>query len=491
MIRYRAPSAQADASVQSYALRTVTAQGPLLKVTPLLAGILVFAMSVSQRGYALLFLLPTTYGLLNILVPPARRVAGRISLSALHAVLYWRYVIVPVAIVLLRAYSGAGPDPSSDSMILAVVLMLYEMLAISLTVRLFGPSLLGRGEQESLRYTALPASAQIVLLLLVVGGVAVAVTFPQVRQIYNLSSNLPVQHELQSSLWGLLLLVVDWAKLLCGLLIVVHCKYRYDQTHRVRYVIYSFIAFLPSVLIISRTSRNSILFPAAAMILLMSQLYPRHRKRLVLAGFVCVAAVIALVTLAKNFGIGVDEGRAPTTASERIPSFLQAYGCTVRDVALSAEIAPMIRAGERLPLIISDIFASVPLLDRMTDQSNTSTALYNQRIYGWFLARDQIVPLVSQGYLHFSLFGAPTYTVVFLVIAMALDRRARRARHAEFYYIYTLAALRLATSSALANATIVVAAVCASYLPMYVILRLNRATSLARADRRVVSSHVK
>ncbi len=449
-------------------------------VALLVAGYISLALPESESCYKMLPLLPLSFGLLLIISPKMHAYSHRPSIVMLLCALAIRYIVIPLMLVCCDAYEAVGTIlPTEGGMDTAFMLMLYEMVCIFAVVAFAADKWLGMAAPITtpvLRFNAI--QGQIVVPIIIFLGLATAIFSPSIMQNYRFYA-FAVGDYVDNSLArsggaGYLMLLVEWARILLCLFIVNWLWRHYQRRPVFGYAVLSIIAFLPVLMIASRTSRTSILFPAISALILLLFLYPKWRRAITIGTAGLLVTVILTISLAKNFGSQLQY--SGVKQADMLPSFLHSYGSPVQRVENAIETAQSFSSVlSGWQAFLADSLANVPLIGRLVGATEqTTTTVFNFVVYSGDRARDQIMPMIGQSLYHWGVFAAPFYSMLTLLLAFRLDYIVARERRLEFLFVHTMLMFRLAVGSTLGNWALCVSDTVTMWIPLCIILWLNR-----------------
>jgi len=436
----------------------------------------------AEPGYDLLFLLPFCFGLCLAASRQLRKNVGAPSIAMMLLALWARYVVVPSLIAVSGAYGASlTVQPWDDSLHAGILLMLYEMACILGVANVLAPRLLRGGAATREGSAAVDwMQWQLVFPAVVLIGVAICFAVPEARGNYRffLDAMDPSDQSarVRSGGTGLIALTVEWARLLVGVVVLNWIGLRFRATQSRIVVVLTLIGFLPVVIFVMRSSRESVLFPLVAAAFLCARIYPNCRRFITAVGVTTLLAVLGFVTASKNFSRPAVD--APVHPREQFAAVVQAYASPPHAVALALETETLLSGrSSRWELFVADTLASVPFVGRKLVTGLSSTTYFNIAAYGRDSAMDQLLPMVSQANLHLGVALAPLYGVAFVFCAFLLDRRASVDRRPEFIFLDRMMMAKMAVASVMANWTTMMAAMTSMWLPLYLLCLLNRRLS--------------
>lgn len=436
-----------------------------------------------EPGYPFYFLIPACYGGFMLLTRAMRTYCARPSLFFMNIFMFIRYVAVPVLVAAFSAYSGRGVAVSVGNLEEAVWLTLYELATLFLGIAMLAPLLLKDPHPELHFKTFRPARGQLITPLVILAGMLLLLANKDLADNFHFFLNAvaaPVEPALKNVSsrgegGGPVFMLASCAKLLLSLYIINGCKARYDQTGSFRHVLMAMVAFLPNLLFTIQTSRNSIVIPSVAGVLLFNVLFPAHRKRTAMLMLSAILAIFVYITLHKNFNADQDHQEVAFNPLE-FAATLQGYGSTTRNLAFAIRTQERSGSFMNFPLLCNDLLDNVPGLSRFAVKGRTSTALFNGTYYGEVSSLDQILPLVGQGYIHWGFLLAPIYSLPCVWFLLFLDKLALQEYRPEVFFLLTMAIFKF-SSVWMANLNIAMSYLTETVLPLFILMYLNRLVS--------------
>ncbi len=219
-----------------------------------------------------------------------------------------------------------------------------------------------------------------------------------------------------------------------------------------------FVLLLVSLVVIGLRigiNRKRIIADAVACVLLIGQLFPHYRKRLLLF---FGAAGLGLVVSTSVF-------RGATSSFETFfgdlfaPVSLQSYLCGQYNVA--SALMTKEQFGEEIDLttfLYTSARSSFGLGTFVKQfQLPTLSYYYNQIVsLGYdYLSESQIIPLVGEGAIYFPLFIAPFFSACFVWMGVWVDRMVLRAKRLEYRFLAMILAVYFGQALCLASNIII------------------------------------
>lgn len=355
------------------------------------------------------------------------------GLLVFGAIAVIRYVLLPTFILLT-------PGLSTYALVTdrAVLLMTYEELVVLGSLLLF-IARKPRGVAESASVRVESRSDHAMMGIVAVAALAV-VAFPHVLNNYHtvLSPAATLtQIQSETSVSGLVSLIVNWGRLLLPVLVSsVIIRRMGDSRRGLSYLIVVCAFLLLDVGVFLGVSRQSALVPGLASLFYLLRAFPERRRATWAVMLVGLLLSFTVMTAIKADYIAAAGGvsRSETTAAS-----VEAYFNGYSNLEQSLAARDAYKRWFGFHTVLNDILGNFPGL-RM-DLTDRTTTYYNYVVYGGGPSRDQIIPFTGQAIFHWSwLFcWIPMITVVFLITGM--DSRFRRARSPLEAYLSSLSAV--------------------------------------------------
>ena len=450
---------------------------------------LIVLFSNVADGYEFLFCLPLFFSILLILFfrmyfYPLYDYG--IGFWSVNIVMFIRYTITPLMIILSENYSGFGPNPTKDSMYLAVFMMIYEMIIAFLVIRLTAQSC--RESQRKL-YDFKPRSYTILKPYFLVGIFAafagmILIPYPQLlipQEIFFLSEQY-TRVTIDATFSGALGIISKSFKIVLLLFALAIFKKMYDKKQSTVFVYLSGLAFLIFIGLNTGTSRWTILIWMLIAIVILTQLYPRQgklmRNIIVALGF---ASIISISMYKFSWAIANAEKPLVQIFSIMSSQF-QDYFSGPRTVAQAIEMKELFGTQISLSTLLNDFIGSIPFISNYVNQSNRLNVYFNLYNYIPVGNTSLIVPMVGCGYAYLGLIFAPIFTALCELGAVKFDYAYRKERKVEFQIIYIYAAIWLSLCMGF-NTQIIFGFFVTTFIPLWILFYCNKRFVLKKRTR--------
>lgn len=409
-------------------------------------------------------LLPLGCGILYFLFPSILlRIPGNAGASCLNIAIVLRYLVSPLLLGLQEFLPSRGAVPDAEEVAVGTALMLYELTAVFVVIHLFG-GCLERDRCGGVRKT----NSGGPVVLAVAGAAAVAI-FPQILEKYSFlfSSQELVRERVEIPGTAELLfqfgVVFGMLKLVECLSLHRACCWRFFCAVALVTAAGSFVPY---------SSRFGILLPFLAGWLVLRRCFPSYRR--VLNGlFPLLLAGLLLFSTLKKEG-GPDSGFSTTALdlAQNASQTLQSYFSGITNVALSVRMRTVFAGGFSPGILLSDLCKSVMGLSGIFAGNTGTTELFNLVFYGERAARDQIVPMIGQGYCFFGFALAPVFSALSALLAVWFDMLCKRFRDVFSIYLFGYLSVRFGLFL-MVNASILTAELTNLFLPIFLLGWLN------------------
>jgi len=393
--------------------------------------------------YSFLWVLPIVFGLcISALFYFVKNAEKSFLLCAFCIIGTIKYIISPLLIVVSKNPVQVGPDPGENSMILAIWLMAYEVVCISILLILFykrknlkkTPSLTN---ERSVNYFAV-----LILLTLILVFIDYRELIP--RNILNLT-DLTLLSSTQSTI------VAVFSKLFKLFFPIVLLKVIEASNVSIKIKLgLSFTVYFLTIGLYASTHRWDLAIITVVFISLLSTLYPEYKKTIFSVIITAGAIVFISATAFKFFGTSVYNNSSDSNTIKNvlllISSSTQEYLSGPRNVAMAIDMKNSYGLNHEIFMFFNDLFGSTPVFSSLFDQSIRYNTLYNAYIYQYSDIISQIIPMIGIGLCSFGSIFSPIPTCFVYYIAAIFDWKIERNSEIANQYLYRYMVLFFAFS---------------------------------------------
>lgn len=212
----------------------------------------------------------------------------------------------------------------------------------------------------------------------------------------------------------------------------LYCRYKKKKT-KIYYYMSLVVFTVFYAMIMEGNSRNSIIIPAVAVILILYYLYPAFRRTTIALGGAGVISIGIVTLIWKSFRNSVDTVQA-MPFSYWI-AYVEQYFAGIANMG-RAVIARKNYGGHfGLGILLNDLFQNVPFIAGIVNTENTSNYYFAQV----WNRTDQVIPSTGNGLFYFGYFLAPLVPIAIILLALFFEKKAFKATSIPELVIYTYA----------------------------------------------------
>ncbi len=245
--------------------------------------------------------------------------------------------------------------------------------------------------------------------------------------------------------------IIDYGLSVLVILLTYHAFKKYNRTGKKRYMTMSLLVALVRICIIDANSdgRLAVLYPIGAFLLLLPDLYPKHKKTIIRKVVLVGGFVLALMTVYKVFYaffydsyIDALQNSAADFDIYDTAQQIDIYFYGVRTVAQNLYVS------ERIDLDITTLLTdylrnTFGIHYLFGDALNTTIAKYNLYIYGGEFASGHLYSSLAYGASYLTVILAPLMTIANMLICTGFEKWLQRLRHIDSFYIVSIVYVRL------------------------------------------------
>lgn len=430
------------------------------------------AMDSSQpKDYRLLWLLPATYGILNVIFCHIYRYKTNAGIVSIQLLEFFRLVLIPIFLVMGDYYTAMS-HTRTGNVETAIFLMIYEVVAVYIVLSI------NIKEDISQRTTNKPKvstnALKYIIAFMILFLVIVKVLFPgsvtSFKTIFDMrSDDFTTWTGLQSysryelgtlarAVGTLFTMVFTWTRYLLPIGIMVWAKKRIRRPFAA--ILLSLVPILLQMLFITNTIMDGILC-AFVLLLVLVKMYPSKRKTLISLAGISFVGVIGFYFFSRyivRFGIG-------SNAWGYISENATAYVGGVDNVAAMMNVG----SENKWSSFFYNVYGAIPFNSSLFGLRGDKLSVFFNAANG---RRDgQIPPTIGVGWYYYTAVLAPIESVIFTHFAVKYGSKASVEKNIWKYAAYTLTAIMMAMGFTTYNAAIVLNYVTTLLIPLLVLCR--------------------
>lgn len=343
--------------------------------------------------------------------------------TVVHIIMYFRYIVV--SLVLCETGELSIYANNYNHMLGAVALMIYEMTVIFITLSLCQRKTVRVFREKSGRVLEMYNVKPSFLVGITIISVALLLYFTNKTLVNNISlitQGVSVVNEDMNDVTSYIKIL--WQCLTCW--IYVYAISRRSKTIDekstlpLKDIIFTLIIVLVSYLGQSSISRWYTLVISISGIFMLLSIHPNARKKILVVTMIPIFILLITATLFKS---GVGQYREQSFLANILsPSAVDAYFAGPVAVNNAIGLANDTKIG--INSFFYDVLNNMPIVNHFVNRTHSSAYLYNEyigRIFG-NSPGDQIIPLVGQSYIYFTVVFAPFLSVISIIVLNMCDR---------------------------------------------------------------------
>ncbi len=374
------------------------------------------------------------------------------------AISFIRYVILSLSIVCSSDYLGISrKPPSSESLYIAAVLMIWELISVSIFIRYLSNKMLKFNIKKEKNITSY-ANINVYIGFVLISTIMILI-IPQAR--YGLSFfgsiNRSINDDVGSAfILGIRECFINSKYFILFIVIIIangRENYKINKNKLLKYLIIFFVASMLIGLRIG-TNRKKIIADALSIMLLISNMYPKYKKfTTILIGSIGVL-LFSSTTVFRGMTNSIGTLFSDYFKLETLqPYFLGQYNIAIAIEALDY-FPNMLDYKTYLFSFLRPIFG-IGLIIENIDFIRVAE-LFNLRLsIGMSTIRhDQILPMIAEGYMLYGFILSPIISIIVAGAGIVFDKLYLNSEKIEIVFISSLISFYLGQGMIL-NGTII------------------------------------
>lgn len=432
------------------------------------------------EGYELLWILPVTFGISNILFNFLNsKYCNGIGTYTLFFMMILKYVVTPFTIVLTGNYYGTsinyGVQPNSENINFAIWMLVYECITIFIVNKVYKMKLYKKEKCINTKEIVDPQtdSRRKYRTLIIWGVIFLLIILPYIPSLISNNFLIITEDVIQNNIIGehsgVYSIIYFFAKAFLFVGIVEYIIKKYNNNSKLIAILYIIISCIYLGLN-TGTSRWAILIPVIQMIYIAIRIFPSNKKMIILTLSILAVISITSITLYK-FEIDVREDENNfIEAVKELSESMESYLSGPRNVALAIEMNEIYGENITLSTVINSAFSSVPYVSNFINVQDRFAKYYNDYIFGQNKWEDQIIPSIGEGFAIFGLIGCNIFTIIYIILLIYIDNKLKKEKDIKYLFAYSYIGIRLATSLGL-NIAIVMSSILGKIIPLIILFK--------------------
>lgn len=400
--------------------------------------------NVNAAGYDTLYLLPLCYVVVFVLLSQFLFTRFNIFLLVFTSISFARYIILPFFIVYTEYYGGRSPEPPlAASIHKAIYLMIYELVAIALTILIMELLLKRKWREQEKKQVLSDESRRDGFLLFVVIGIVAVLVIPNAAatvSFFRPKAELVdvVSNNSTLSMLGTYLFII--AKQLLFLMGIYACQKNYRKTKKKSFLVGAVLLLFLNIGIFIGTNRSDIVLSAIVSLVVFHRLFPEIFKWVAIGTGSLIVGIVTLMGQVRNIASISGGNNALIDFTDN----LQVYFGGPYNVALAIETKLLYPQVQHISVLFFDIFRPMIGVNVFVKHLPFyySNIFFNQRYY-YANQETQILPIIGQGNIFFGYLAAPLFSVLIVCLAYYLRYKISHTKSLAVFYFLTLVCTRL------------------------------------------------
>lgn len=465
----------------------------------LITAILICFLPSLPSAYSVIALLPIAYSILMLISTKFHILARRyLGIKIVYAVMFLRYVIMPLLMALSGSTVTVGRVPSDRYILPSVMIMIWELVASVFTIVIVGNHILLKENKKPKIYLNDKGKSNLVYVILIIICILLIIVHPTLIENFQFFNVTEEGTKSISFIKGLDIRLLLILKVIIYSLLISKFSDLYKEKKSYTYY---YLALLTSILYIGMIrgdNRTNIVVDIICVVTVMWHSFPHDRKKSIVMITSMGLILVLSVSLYRSFAVTSwrPQGNEIEFNLSFFSNFFQSYISGPSNVAFAIETADIFNNVINFKTFLNDFFAWTGYLGNylgISSSDNLTSYLFNIDIYSlsaWGGYGDQIIPMSGQGYIYFGYLGAPIFSVIICIWIVYLDKVRTKARSLDKLIIDTYLVSRLALFMGL-NITIMMMFIFDKYLQLWIVEKANSVFKIKRArDKNVRDSDI-
>lgn len=418
----------------------------------------IFSSSVTliynkNEGYEMLFLLPLYFGISYLVFLNNFMINMKSVVLGIY-IFYGsiRYILMPITIAFTSGYEYTHRYLySTDSIRLAIMLMLYEIVVISLFLNIFLKRYLKVNYKLDNIYMYKLRGEKAVYIMLSILAIVLFFLIPQAREsisFFIIKSN--TGNRVNEDLTSMMMIIrqIFISAIMFGFLMSVHRMYqKYMKKPRIRYIYIALIISMLCISVIIGERRSFLLYTGFVCIYILCLLFKDHKKKIIVSLVAITGIVLVLMSIYKTLNVfmhdSYKEALNQSSFNIEITSrTLQSYFYGPSNVALAIETKEQVNNEIHRP-IYDFVRSTIGISFFVKDKMLSTNEVFNSQIYGRYTKTGHVISSSGYGYMYFGFILSPIFTILFIYISIRLEVNLRKSRNLEMIYIISYILIRI------------------------------------------------
>jgi hypothetical protein len=448
----------------------------------LVVAIVCFLRGEVHHEYILIGLLPISFAFCLLTSNTIHILYKKyIGIKLLNIVMWIRYTIMPVLVVFSKDLTGVGIEPQTNSINIALLIMVFEMISVFVVVNIAGKRILLNRKLEQSFEVKETDGKPIVYFIIIMLALAFVLAYPDLLNnfsfiVFNENSTVT------SHFMGLDIRIIMIAQMALTCIIVTKMGKLYANNNNNIFYIIALVVCLISIMIFKGENRASIFLSIISTLMILKVAFPQKykisRNLLIIAGL----SSLIFLTLYRIYAVTSwrPEGGSQKINIDFFSQTLQAYISGPRNIAIGLEAMNYFKNEINISTLASDVLIWTGYLGNYISDIFGKPYIGTSYMFNLYLhnfnmhgSGDQIIPMSVQSYAYLGQIGSSFFSILAAYFLVVFDSKICKSNTLDSIYINVLFTTVLSLSMGY-NLTIAMMYFFDRYLLFYLVSIGNR-----------------
>lgn len=372
-------------------------------------------------------------------------------------IIFIRYMIIPGIIIIFEK------NYKIQNFYEAYYMYFYEMICVILTLIFLSKKRINLNEKnEKIKKN------DLILYIFILLGIILVAGNPKLLGNYNFlfAKEVNIHKEVIKTKLGIFII---WIRYILIYVITKFCYKKFIKTKKMKFYYYNLLVIILNMLVITKTSRFSIMIFLYIAFVLTKYLYKKNEILHRLYGYgLFILAYSTLIKFSKNMNF-LEFFRKFFV---NFVSILESYFGGLKNLSYIEKLSLIQENTNKLEIFLNDTFSSVMYLSKFTNFEKTTIFNFNYAFYNHKEYQDQIVPLSLQSYSYLGPIFFPLLSIIYIYILVKLDYFFLETKRLDYSYLIMLIGFTLANFM-MTNHSIVFSSI-VNLMPLIAIFFVNK-----------------
>ncbi len=387
------------------------------------------------------WVLTLCYLICLVLFTNNKRYLYNYSLCIINILLFIRYSILPLSFYIT---TNGVLRYSYEFLNKSLLLMIYEMIAVFIAIQFFSAKFFKDDLVNTGNIINENKKMQIGTLIIIILFIVVLFLYPQyIKQLFNFRFTTMEEVVVDSSVDGFYRIVYRTGLITigCTLLTEIYKRYRDKNMFFISLIIAIYFIWVASQGSSGNISRTAFLSNGIAFFFIITQLYPKKKKLILILSLIAMFLLIIIGTMVRfSYGNELNFQSISNTIREIFNyDILDLYFGGVEGVNVALKTSSIFSRSITFNTLVNDMVSQIPFVGTRIgiNFQNITPVYFNYVYFGYFGNVTKICPFIGQGYIFFGSILSPIFSILCIYFSFYFNKRLKYAR--DLISVYTFA----------------------------------------------------